>query len=159
MHAHATVTWPDRCTVMMHADPNSPVSLLSGACAEFVYCAIALTVQCNWSLAISGHCVLAVRPYSTTCCQSVATWTNVVHGLAPLWHSTPEHGAGLIWLGPLMYTHIPYIAMLRDHGPAPCAGHAVMSVHMRIMGILMVHGRVRVGHGAQAVHACMRMRQ
>jgi len=32
-------------------------------------------------------------------------------------------------------------------------------VQVRIMGILMVHGRVRVGHGAQAVHACVRMRQ
>ena len=34
--------------------------------------------------------------------------------------------------------------------------HASVPVQVRIMGILMVHGRVRVGHGAQAVHGSAR---
>ena len=43
-----------------------------------------------------------------------------------------------------------------DRGPGASGSwsmcvHASVPVQVRIMGILMVHGRVRVGHGAQAV--------
>ena len=126
MRAHATVTWPDRCTVMMHTDPNSPVSLLSRA-VPFRSTDCLRAVQ------------LVIGQYTDACTDCTRSSTRL--------HSVPTQHPRTWCRTPL--THV-YTHARSPRTGTLCWPRCDVSADEDYR-VLMVHGRVRVGHGAQAV--------